>query len=213
MYHLDIMAGFEPADVERVAAMLLEGAVGIIPTDTVYGIAALATDRGAVERVLGLKERPVDKPLPVHVATMREANMLAEADGPEASALAERFWPGPLTMVLRRRPHAATLPFQDEATIGLRIPDEMFCLSLIEHAGYLVVPSANPPEAAPPVTLTDVSEALLESVDFVVNAGACPCGVESTVVDLTAGTRVLRQGAVPAAEITRALSTQGPTDD
>lgn len=206
MRHIDIMAGFEPADVEAVAAMLTGGGVGIIPTDTVYGLAAVAGDEAAVRRVLELKGRPADKPLPVQVATMREANILAEADGAEASALAERFWPGPLTMVLKRRPFAAELAFQDEKTIGLRIPDEMFCLSLIEHAGYLVVPSANPAGASAPATLGDVSGDLLDVVDFVVNAGACPCGVESTVVDLTAGVRVLREGAIPAEDIDRALS-------
>lgn len=205
MIHIDIMAGFNQEDVERASEVIRGGGVGIIPTDTVYGLAAAAEDEAAVARVLELKGRSPDKPLPVQVATMREVNMLAEAGGPAASALADRFWPGPLTMVLRRKHGVLHLPFQGEETIGLRIPDEMFVLALIEHSGYLVAPSANLPGAPAPVTLDDIAPELLDKVDFVVNAGACSYGVESTVVDLTSGVRILRTGALPAEDITRAL--------
>lgn len=204
MKRIDIMAGFTPEDVRVVAEMLTGGAVGVIPTDTVYGLAAVANDRSAVARVLEIKDRPADKPLTVQVASLREARLLAELDD-TAEALAERFWPGPLTMILPRRPGgAAGLPFQEAESIGLRIPDDDFCASLIEHAGYLVVPSANRRGMAAPVRAEEMSAELLEEVDFVVNAGACSGGVESTVVDLTGGAvRVKREGAVPAGEIAR----------
>ena len=210
MKRIDIMAGFTPDDVARAAAVLSEGGVGLIPTDTVYGLAALATHKAAVARVLDMKGRPADKPLPVQVASMRVANILAEADGPAAVTLAERFWPGALTLVLPRRTGpAAHLPSQPEESIGLRIPDDMFCVALIEHAGYLVVPSANPTGAPAPETLEQVSPEMIEAVDFVVNGGACQGGVESTVVDLTGNARVLREGAIPAADIMRALREAG----
>jgi L-threonylcarbamoyladenylate synthase len=207
---IDIMAGFTPEDVERTAEVLLRGGLGLIPTDTVYGIAALATDEEAVRRVLRLKERSPDKPLPVHVASMREANILAKADGVTAMALADKFWPGALTMVLKRRTGPGThLPLQPPESIGLRIPDNMFCLALIEHAGFLVVPSANPPGAPSPRTLQDIQAGIREELDFTVDAGACPLGVESTVVDLTGKATVLREGAIPAADIMRVLEGSG----
>ncbi len=210
MLRIDIMAGFTPNDVERAAEVLQGGGVGVIPTDTVYGIAALASDEKAVARVLELKERSLDKPLPVHVASIREANILAEADGPAAVALANNFWPGALTIVLKRRTGPGShLPLQPVESIGLRIPDNMFCLALIEHAGFLVVPSANPPDAAPPRTLEDVPAGISGEVDLAVNSGACPIGVESTVVDLTGEATVLREGAIPAVDIMEVLEGLG----
>lgn len=210
LLRIDIMAGFTPDDVERAAAVFRDGGVGVIPTDTVYGIAALASNEEAVARVLELKERSLDKPLPVHVASMREANVLAEADGPAAVALADRFWPGALTIVLARRTGPGShLPLQPAESIGLRIPDNMFCLAIIEHAGFLVVPSANPPEAPAPRTLKEVPAGIMGEADLVVNAGACPLGVESTVVDLTGEATVLREGAIPAADIMEALEGLG----
>ena len=210
MFRIDIMAGFTPEDVARAAQVIRDGGVGVIPTDTVYGIAALASNEKAVRKVLQLKERSLDKPLPVHVASMREANSLALADGPAAAALTNNFWPGAVTIVLARRTGpGAHLPLQPAGSIGLRIPDSMFCLALIEHAGFLVVPSANSPGAPPPGTLGDVPVGIIEEADFTVNAGACPLGVESTVVDLTGEAAVLREGAVPKADIMEVLEGLG----
>jgi L-threonylcarbamoyladenylate synthase len=205
---MDIMAGFEPEDVRRIARVLVDGGVGIIPTDTVYGIAALAADEAAVRRVMEIKRRPPDKPLPVLVESVREAGVLAEAEGEAAAALMREFWPGALTIVMsRRRGPGAHLPLQDERSIGLRIPDELFCLALVEHAGYLVAPSANLPGEPAPSRLEDVHDDILERVDFSVNAGACATGVESTVVDITSGVRVLREGAVPASRVMEVAGT------
>jgi L-threonylcarbamoyladenylate synthase len=210
LFRIDIMAGFTPGDVERAAKALLGGGLGVIPTDTVYGIAALASNKEAVAKVFEIKQRSLDKPLPVHVASIREVNALAEADGAAAATLAARFWPGPLTIVLTRRTGPGTrLPLQPAESIGLRIPYDMFCLSLIEHAGYLVVPSANLPGAPSPRTLEDVPAGIIEQMDFVVNAGACPLGVESTVVDLIGEPAVLREGAVPAADVLEMLEGLG----
>lgn len=206
MIRLDIMAGFEPADVERIARVLLDGGVGVIPTDTVYGVAALAADEAAVRRVMDIKKRPPDKPLPVLVESIREAELLAELDGKAAQALTGEFWPGGLTIVLpRKHGPGAHLPLQGERSIGLRIPDELFCLALIEHAGYLVAPSANPPGEPAPVRLEEVHDDILEQVDFSVNAGVCAAGIESSVVDLTSGVSVLREGAIPGSSIMKVV--------
>lgn len=211
MRRIDIMAGFTAEDVQAVAGMLSGGCVGIVPTDTVYGIAAVATDAGAVERLAALKERPPDQPFPVHAASLREAETLA-LFGDAARRLAARFWPGALTMVLARRSGAATVPpSQPEESIGLRVPDSDFCASLIEHAGCLVLPSANLRGGAPPACVADIEEELLGRVDFLVDAGRCELGVESSVVDLTGpGVRVLREGAIAAAEIMAVAQGNGP---
>jgi L-threonylcarbamoyladenylate synthase len=193
---------FEPDDVGRCAEVLAAGGIGIIPTDTVYGIAALVRNAEAVCRVGRIKDRPPDKPLPVQVASAREANLLALADSPAAAALIERFWPGGLTIVMERRP-GFDLPFQDPLTIGLRIPASRFCLELIARSGCLVVPSANRSGMPPPARPEEISAQVLESVDFVVEAGACPGGIESSVVDITTGVRVIREGAISCSEIMR----------
>ncbi len=195
---------FDRGDIERCAEALRGGAIGVIPTDTVYGIAALASDAGAVERVMRIKERAPDKPLPVQVASVRDANLLGVADGPAAVALIERFWPGPLTLVMERRP-VVELPCQPGGTIGIRIPASPFCLALIKEAGYLVAPSANPRGAPAPQAADGLAQEIRDAVDFVVDAGSCPGGVESTVVDISAGVEVLREGAIPSDAINKAL--------
>ena len=199
---------FSREEIERCAGVLAAGGIGVVPTDTVYGIAALATSAEAVERLMALKRRAADKPLPVQVATAWDANLLGVADGPTAAALIEAFWPGPLTMVVERRGEVA-LPFQDSSTIGLRIPASEFCRALITTAGYLVVPSANLPGKRPPVTAGELAGEVLDSVDFVVDAGPCPGGVESTVVDITTGVKVLREGALTSEALKKAITGGG----
>ncbi|MHB8896524.1 MAG: L-threonylcarbamoyladenylate synthase [Candidatus Geothermincolia bacterium] len=199
---------FEPEEVRRCAELLAAGGVGIIPTDTVYGIAALATNVGAVSRVLRIKRRQPGKPLPVQVASSWDANLLGVTDSPAATALIGQFWPGALTIVVERRP-GTDLAFQDGSTIGLRVPASCFCLALISEAGFLVLPSANAPGGRPPGSPNELTEDVLESVDFLIDAGPCPGGIESTVVDVTAGVRVVREGAILRAEILAAVGGAG----
>jgi len=209
MFRMKIeQAGFSSGDVERTAQILLSGGVGIIPTDTVYGLAALAAHDGAVKRLLEIKERPAGKPLPVQISKVADAHRLTFADEPDAVALMEKFWPGPLTLVLRRR-EGIDLPFQEGESLGLRMPDNDFCLQLIETAGFLAVPSANRSGEPPPASVEEVAREIVGLVDFVIDGGARGGGVESTVVDLTGVLRVLREGAVTREEIERALGKSG----
>jgi L-threonylcarbamoyladenylate synthase len=201
---------FTPEQVEACADILRSGGLCIIPTDTVYGIAASASDAAAVERLLALKDRAPDKPLPVQVASSNDANVLGVADSPLAVALIERFWPGPLTIVMERRP-GVDLPFQKPGTIGIRVPASRFCIALMKRAGNLVVPSANPPGAPAPVSVGEVAAEIMSAVDLVVDAGACPGGIESTVVDITAGAVVLREGALSATDVVEAIEAGGST--
>lgn len=209
MFRMKIeQAGFSSGDVERTAQILLSGGVGIIPTDTVYGLAALAAHDGAVKRLLEIKERPAGKPLTVQISKVADAHRLTFADEPDAVALMEKFWPGPLTLVLRRR-EGIDFPFQESESLGLRMPDNDFCLQLIETAGFLAVPSANRSGEPPPASAEEVAREIVGLVDFIVDGGVCGGGVESTVVDLTGVLRVLREGAVTREEIERALGKSG----
>lgn len=191
------MPGFAPGQVELACAFLEKGAVGVMPTDTVYGLVALAEQSGAVARIFELKGREASKPLPVLVADRKDAEALVFADRPDARRLMEAFWPGPLTLVMRRRP-GVELPFQDPGTLGLRMPDCPFCLAVIERAGFIVAPSANLSGEPPPTCFDDVDQELLRSVGFALDGGACAGGVQSTVVGLTGEIEVLREGAIPA---------------
>jgi L-threonylcarbamoyladenylate synthase len=195
---------FTPDDVARCARALEEGDIGIIPTDTVYGIAALANDSTAVARVMEIKGRPPGKPLPVQARGLEDASLIAAMEDPVARALALDFWPGPLTLVLPRRGDTV-LPFQDEETIGVRVPGSAFDLELLAAAGFLVVPSANPAGAPPPEEVSEIAAEIIGAVDFVVDAGPCPCGVESTVVRVVGGTRILRGGAIAEEELLRVI--------
>ena len=124
---------FTEEQISRATKALKGGWTGIIPTDTVYGIAALATDPHAVSRILEIKEREPDKPLPVQADGMESAARLASFKDPVAAALAGEFWPGGLTIVLERRGRLE-LPFQDADTIGIRIPASAFCRALARSA-------------------------------------------------------------------------------
>jgi len=196
--------GFSSQEVSRCTQALKAGWTGIIPTDTVYGIAGLATDPHAVSRILEIKERPPDKPLPVQADSLQSAARLASFKDPVAAALARDFWPGGLTLVLERRGRLE-LPFQDGDTIGIRIPASAFCRALARAAGYLVVPSANPPGTASPVEPSDIDRGVVDAADFLVDCGPCPGGVESTVVSLVGGIEVLREGAIPAETVMGAV--------
>ena len=209
MFRMKIeQAGFSSGDVERVAQILASGGVGIIPTDTVYGLAALAAHDGAVRRLLEIKGRPAGKPPPVQISNVADADRLTFAGEPDAVALMEKFWPGPLTLVLRRR-EGIDLPFQESESLGLRMPDNDFCLRLIDAAGFLAVPSANRSGEPPPASAEEVAREIVGLADFIVDGGVCGGGVESTVVDLTGELQVLREGAVTREEIERALGISG----
>lgn len=195
--------GYERDDLERAAEILEAGGVGILPTDTVYGLCARADSETGVKRVFEIKERDIAKPLPILISEFEQARELAIVDAPEAVSLMREYWPGPLTLVLRRRPDAPRLAYQGEKSIALRIPDSPFCLALIDLAGCLVGTSANLSGDPSPVSFEGVSQAILGMVDFAVEAGACRLGLDSTVVDATGKPRILREGALLREDVER----------
>jgi len=202
-------AAFEDAELAEGAALLREGRLVAFPTETVYGLGANALDAAAVARIFLAKGRPQDNPLIVHIGELRELERLVDHVPPAAAALAQRFWPGPMTLVLRRKQGA----IPDVVTAGLpsvavRMPSHPVARRLITLAGVPVAaPSANLSGRPSPTTaahvLADYSgrPAGAEPVPLLIDSGACACGIESTVVDVecaAAGGRplVLRPGGL-----------------
>lgn len=187
----------------RAAALLRSGGVVAFPTETVYGLGADATDGRAVARVFAIKGRPRFNPLIVHLADPDAARAHAEVDR-RARALMDRFWPGGLTLVLRRRAASPLSPLALAGldTVALRCPAHPLAHELLARCGRPVAaPSANRSGRLSPTTAAHVRAELGDSADMVLDGGPCPVGVESTVVDLTTGEpALLRPGAVdPAA--------------
>jgi L-threonylcarbamoyladenylate synthase len=198
-------------DAEAIAAALRRGSVCAIPTDTVYGLAADPGRPGATEALFVLKGRPPGLALPVLVASAAQAEQLAGPAGlsPAARALADRFWPGALTIVVRRRPHLDWDLGGDPATIGLRCPGHPLARRLCRRVGPLATTSANRHGQAPLVSAEEVRAEFGDSV-AVLDGGRCD-GAPSTVVDVCDGPpRLLRQGGVPWDEVLGALSPSRP---
>ena len=194
--------------VDEAAALLRGGALVAFPTETVYGLGADATNGRAVAAIFAAKGRPRFNPLICHYADAEAAFADAAPDA-RARTLAERFWPGPLTLVLPRRPESRVdlLTGAGLDSLGVRVPGHPLALALLRAAGVpLAAPSANPSGAVSPTTAEHVLEGLGGRIAAVLDGGACPVGVESTVLDLT-GERaaLLRPGGVPAEAIEAVL--------
>jgi L-threonylcarbamoyladenylate synthase len=189
-----------PDDLDQAASLLRDGGLVAMPTETVYGLAADATDDRAVAAIFAAKGRPHFNPLIVHVADTTAARALARFDA-RADALAQRFWPGPLTLVLPRRADCpvSLLASAGLDTLALRVPGHGLARALIERAGVpLAAPSANRSGRISPTHAAHVAAELDGRIDAILDGGPCPIGVESTVLDL-AGERacLLRPGGVP----------------
>jgi len=189
-----------PGAIEEVAAAVSACEIAIVPTETVYGIAA-TLDPDALLKVFHAKGRPDHKPLIVGVANADMARQLVSEWPDKADTLAERFWPGPLSLVL---PKAANIPYLVTAggsTVAVRAPKHDVTLRLIEFVGKpLVLTSANRSGGAPPKSAAEAVAQFGMSVSYVLDDGPTTIGIESTVYDV-ASERVLRQGAVSHEEI------------
>jgi L-threonylcarbamoyladenylate synthase len=207
----------DAAGIREAAAILRSGSVVAFPTETVYGLGADAFSRTAVAEIYRLKNRPSWNPLIVHVPGVAAARELTAGWPAVADDLAARFWPGPLTLVLRRAPHLAGVG-ADNDTIAIRVPAHPVALRLLEASGLaLAAPSANRSESISPTTAEHVVRSLPD-VPLVIDGGPSSWGIESTVLDLTTGTpALLRPGALGLRAIRSvtgaiALPGQGPAD-
>ncbi len=196
-----VLPGEDPISIATAAAHLRAGGLVAFPTETVYGLGASALDARAVARVFAAKERPAFDPLIVHLADASEVGAYAQiedADDPRVARLAARFWPGPLTLVLRKRPLIPGIVTAGLPTVGLRVPDHAVARALIRAAGVpLAAPSANRFGHLSPTRAAHVVAGLGARVDLVLDGGPCAVGVESTVILLAAGrAALLRPGGL-----------------
>lgn len=184
--------------LDEAEAALAEGRVVALPTDTVYGLAVDAFHPGATERLFAAKRRPHDVDLPVLVASPDDVHRLAADVPPFAQQLMERWWPGPLTLVLRRRPHLDVDLGARHDTVGVRCPASDLVCDLAARIGPLATTSANRHGEPTPTTALGVAAVFDDrDVAVVIDGGACD-GAPSTVVDVTGDEPVvLREGALP----------------
>lgn len=194
-------------DIEAAAAVIQSGGLCAVPTETVYGLAANGLDEAAVRRIYEVKGRPAVKPLSLMVAGA-EAFAQYGVDVPQSAyTLAETFWPGPLTIVVRAAGCVPKLVLAGGDTVGLRCPQQEQTQALLRACALpLAAPSANPSGAPSPKTAGEVLTYFDGRIDAVIDGGACGLGRESTIIDLTGeGYQILRAGALDAREIRHAL--------
>lgn len=183
--------------IQEAAAILRSGGLIAFPTETVYGLGADARQESAVRRVFAAKGRPADHPLIVHLGSPDWLADWALAIPESAWRLAERFWPGPLTLVLRRAPQVLDAVTGGQESVALRVPAHPIALALIQTAGPLVAPSANRFGRVSPTSAEHVRAELGDAVDLILDGGPCVVGLESTILSLLDETpRLLRPGAI-----------------
>jgi L-threonylcarbamoyladenylate synthase len=199
-------------DVDRAVAVLRGGGLVGLPTETVYGLAADARDEDAVRRVFLTKGRPLGHPLIVHVADVEHAREWASEWPSTAEALANTCWPGPLTLIVRRRADVLDVVTGGRDTVALRVPAHPLARRLLESfGGGLVAPSANLFGKVSPTTARHVADDLGDAVDYVLDGGPSIIGVESTIVDCAIDPpQVLRPGAVSEKDVMQVVGTVAP---
>lgn len=203
------MAEADDGGIRKAAALLRSGRLVAFPTETVYGLGADAASREAIARLYEAKGRPNDHPVIVHFADADTAFGWAREVPDTAKKLAARFWPGPLTLILKRAPHVGDFVTGGQDTVGLRVPVHSLAHELLaEFGGGLAAPSANRFGRVSPTTARHVRDDLGKDVDLVLDGGPCEVGIESTIVDLSRGRPVLmRPGGISMDELEAALGT------
>ena len=194
-------------DLDKAIRILKAGGLVAFPTETVYGLGADARSANAVRKIYAAKGRPPTNPLIVHVAGVAMAKLYAAEWPDTARRIAQRYWPGPLTLVLPR--YRTIVPDVSAGldTVGLRMPNHKLALELIQRFdGPLAAPSANRSNHISPTTAQHVRDELGSAVDFVLDGGPCTVGIESTVLDLTlARPKILRPGGISRAQIEKVI--------
>ncbi len=194
-------------ELSRAGDAIKRGQLVAFPTETVYGLGANAFDAQAVARVFEAKRRPRIDPLIVHIADISQADTLVEAFSPEARKLAESFWPGPLTMILKKNRTVPDIVTSGLPDVAIRMPDNQLALALIRLSGVpIAAPSANPFGYISPTTADHVRRQLGKEIEIVLDGGDCRVGVESTIVSFSDNKpAIMRHGGIPVEEIERII--------
>lgn len=198
--------------IEEAIKRLQQGGVVAIPTETVYGLAADASQPQAVERIFMIKNRPTDHPLIVHLGSVAQVRDWAHDIPDMLWSLAERFWPGPLTVILKKLPHVDGLITGGQDTVALRVPAHRKVLELLVALRRgLAAPSANRFGRVSPTKPQHVIDELGDDIDGIVDGGACAVGIESTILDLSIQQpRILRPGQITQQDIEDCLGRPLP---
>lgn len=200
--------------LSQAADTLAAGGLVAMPTETVYGLAADAQNPAAVAQIFSAKGRPSDHPLIVHISAATQAPLFAQNIPAFAQVLMEKFWPGPLTLILPRRPEVAAAAAGGQASVGLRVPAHPQALALLQACAErgvpgLAAPSANRFGKVSPTCPAHVAAEFGQTVP-IVDGGVCAVGIESTIVDCTRGAPIiLRPGQISAADLNAALAPLG----
>lgn len=201
-------------EIRRAAQILRAGGLVAFPTETVYGLGADAANEKAVARLYAVKRRPADHPVIIHFAAAQAAFDWAREVPDAARKLAQKFWPGPLTLILKRSRQARDFVTGAQDTVGLRVPSHPVAQELLRlFDGAIAAPSANRFGLVSPTTAAHVRDDLGKDVDLVLEGGASDVGIESTIVDLSGATPVLlRPGHISKAEIEALIGAVGEKD-
>jgi L-threonylcarbamoyladenylate synthase len=204
-----ILPNTNDAIARAVAALRASEPIGL-PTETVYGLAADASNADAVAKIFALKGRPTNHPLIVHLASADHAKTWARHWSPVAEKLAQAFWPGPMTLIVKRAPHVLDAVTGGQDTVGLRVPSHPVALAVLrDFGGGLAAPSANKFGHVSPTSAAHVASEFVGDDLLILDGGACDVGVESTIIDVSGGdaqVRILRPGRIRAHEVERALA-------
>jgi L-threonylcarbamoyladenylate synthase len=199
-------------DIHQALKVLQNGGLVGLPTETVYGLGADALNINAVKKIFAAKGRPADHPLIVHIGSVEEIMFWAENIPDEAWTLAKHFWPGPMTLILNKKSHVPDIVTGGQKTIGLRVPNHPMALELLKKfGGGIAAPSANRFTKVSPTTAQHVADDLKDTVDIILDGGACEVGIESTIIDLSSkNISILRPGAVTAEDLKKVLGFDVP---
>jgi L-threonylcarbamoyladenylate synthase len=197
--------------IEEAAAIIRSGGLVAFPTETVYGLGADAMNEAAVQKIFEAKGRPADNPLIVHVGHRKDVERVADEVSEKTWQLIERFWPGPLTLVLKRGPEVAASVSAGLPTIAVRMPRNGVALALIRSAGTpIAAPSANRSGLPSATSAAHVARDLEGRIDMILDGGSTDIGIESTVLDMTSDTAlILRPGWITEERLTSAI---GPSE-
>ncbi len=197
-------------NIERASQCLKNGGLVAFPTETVYGLGADASNPDAVKRIFIAKNRPENHPLIVHLASFEQFDLWAQDIPESAVVLAEHFFPSPLALILKKRPEVSEIVTGGQKTIALRVPNHPVALELLRaFGGGIAAPSANRFCRISPTQAQHVADELGESVDMILDGGACQIGVESTILDLSGEKpTILRFGQITRSELENVLKTE-----
>ncbi|MCS7165327.1 MAG: L-threonylcarbamoyladenylate synthase [Candidatus Calescibacterium sp.] len=202
------LSAYHEDNIILAAQIIRSGGLVAFPTETVYGLGANALDKIAVAKIFEVKGRPQFDPLIVHISKKEDIFLYAEDVSEDAKRLVDTFWPGPLTVVLKKKDNIPSIVTAGLPTVAIRMPNNVFALKLIEYSGVpIAAPSANPFGYISPTSASQVVETLGKKIDCILDGGKCQFGLESTVIMIESGdVFLLRPGALEIEKIEKILN-------